>query len=155
MKVNTYLIVTRYLRSRTSDRRPYITLDCERGGANKPRTKPRVDDKEEEVQAAKLKEEQLMQNEQFRKSHVPPRNILRFFREQNGSCAVSAQKIYNVVAKIKKDVMHGRNTSKEVLCLSAQRYNMPLLEVVGMTPIGKNFTVVTTFIQNEHAKTYR
>ncbi|KAI5673532.1 hypothetical protein M9H77_13896 [Catharanthus roseus] len=126
MKVNMYLIVTRNLSSRISDRRPYVLLGCERGGANKPRTKPRVDDEEEEVQvkrqgpyetkkcgclfklkgkqmsmcenwqlflhdgrhnyaiclynhghaqAAKLTEEQLIQTEQFRKSHVPPRNI--------------------------------------------------------------------------------
>ncbi|KAI5664427.1 hypothetical protein M9H77_23750 [Catharanthus roseus] len=123
MKVNTYLIVTWYLSSRTSDCQPYITLRCERGGANKPRTKSRVDDEEEEVQVkrqgpygtkkcgcpfklkgeqmamwenwqlfvhdgrhnhaiglynhghdqvAKLTEEQLIQTEQFRKSHVPP-----------------------------------------------------------------------------------
>ncbi|KAI5669871.1 hypothetical protein M9H77_19724 [Catharanthus roseus] len=52
------------------------------------------------TQAAKLTEEQLIQTEQFRKSHVPLRNILRFFREQDVGCAVSAQKIYNVVAKI-------------------------------------------------------
>ncbi|KAI5663337.1 hypothetical protein M9H77_22660 [Catharanthus roseus] len=90
MKVNTYLIVTRYLSSRTSNRRPYITLSCEHGGANKLRTKFVVDDKEEEVQAAKLTEEQLIQTEQFRKIHVPPRNILRFFWEQNVGCAVSA-----------------------------------------------------------------
>ncbi|KAI5678498.1 hypothetical protein M9H77_09448 [Catharanthus roseus] len=122
MKVNTYLIVTRYLSSRTSDRRPYVTLGCERGAANKPRTKPRVDDEEEvsierrgpyetkkcgcpfklkgeqmttcenwqlyvhdqrhnyaigvynhgHAQAAKLTEEQRIQTEQFRKSHMPP-----------------------------------------------------------------------------------
>ncbi|KAI5676532.1 hypothetical protein M9H77_07482 [Catharanthus roseus] len=50
IKVNTYLIVTRYLRSRTSDRRPYVTLGCERGGANKPKKKTVVDDEEKEVQ---------------------------------------------------------------------------------------------------------
>ncbi|KAI5648222.1 hypothetical protein M9H77_34227 [Catharanthus roseus] len=32
-----------------------------------------------------------------------------------------AQKIYNVVVKIKKNRMQGRNTVEEVLCLSAQR----------------------------------
>ncbi|KAI5663269.1 hypothetical protein M9H77_22592 [Catharanthus roseus] len=73
------------------------------------------------AQAAKLTKEQLIQIEQFRKSHVPPRNILRFFREQNVGCAVSSQKIYNVVAKIKKNRMQGRNTVEEVLCLSAIR----------------------------------
>ncbi|KAI5668193.1 hypothetical protein M9H77_18046 [Catharanthus roseus] len=158
MKVNTYLIITRYLRSRTYDRRPYVTLACERVCAIKSRTKPRVDDEEEEVpikrrgpygtkkcgypfklkgeqmamsenwqlfvhdgrhnhkigayshdhaQAARLTEEQLTQTEQFRKSHVSPRNILRFFREQNVDCAVSVYKLYNVVAKIKKNRMQG------------------------------------------------
>ncbi|KAI5683037.1 hypothetical protein M9H77_04265 [Catharanthus roseus] len=95
-----------------------------------------------------------------------------------------AQKIYNVIAKIKKNRMQGRNTVEEVLCLSAIRdykvfyrnrednnmlsnivvahptsiemlrtwpyvlimdttyktnnmYNMPLLEVVGMTPTNR------------------
>ncbi|KAI5674050.1 hypothetical protein M9H77_14414 [Catharanthus roseus] len=108
---------------------------------------------------------------------------------------VSAQKIYNVVAKIKKNRMQGRNKVEEVLCLSAQRgytvfyrnreesnllsdivvahptsittirtwlyvlimdttykmnkYNMSLLEAIGMTPTGKNFTVATAFMCNE------
>ncbi|KAI5663736.1 hypothetical protein M9H77_23059 [Catharanthus roseus] len=134
------------------------------------------------TQAAKLMEGQLIQIEQFRNSHVLPRNILRFFWEQNVGCAVSAQKIYNVVAKIKKNRMQGRNTVEEVLYLSdirdytvfyrncedsnmlsdivvahptsiemlrtwpyilimdttykTNKYNMPLLEVVGMTPTG-------------------
>ncbi|KAI5666714.1 hypothetical protein M9H77_16567 [Catharanthus roseus] len=39
------------------------------------------------AQAAKLTEEQLIQIERFRKSHVPSRNTLRFFREQNVGCA--------------------------------------------------------------------
>ncbi|KAI5675719.1 hypothetical protein M9H77_06669 [Catharanthus roseus] len=34
---------------------------------------------------------------------------------------LSAQKIYNVVTKIKKNRMQGRNTVEEVLCLSAIR----------------------------------
>ncbi|KAI5682945.1 hypothetical protein M9H77_04173 [Catharanthus roseus] len=33
----------------------------------------------------------------------------------------SAQKIYNAVAKIKRNRMQGRNTVEEVLCLSAKR----------------------------------
>ncbi|KAI5658714.1 hypothetical protein M9H77_27507 [Catharanthus roseus] len=153
------------------------------------------------AQAARLTEEQLQQIEQFRKSHVPLRNILRFFREQDVGCAVSSQKIYNVVAKIKWDRMQGRNTVEEVLRLSTKRgyivfyrngennnvlsdivvahptsiamlrtwpyvlimdttyktnkYNMPLLECVGMTPTGKNFTVAKTFMCNEQATTYR
>ncbi|KAI5648580.1 hypothetical protein M9H77_34585 [Catharanthus roseus] len=144
MKVNTYLIVIRYLSSGTSDRRWYVTMGCERGGVNKPRTKPGIDDEKEEVQvkrrgpygiksmSAKLTDEQLTQTD--------------------------AQKIYNVVVKIKKNRMQGRNTVEEVLCLSAQRvtwYNMPLLEVVGITPTSKNFTVATAFMRNEQATTYR
>ncbi|KAI5653545.1 hypothetical protein M9H77_30732 [Catharanthus roseus] len=40
------------------------------------------------AQSARLTEEQLQQTKQFRKSHVPPCNILRFFREQDVGCAV-------------------------------------------------------------------
>ncbi|KAI5652621.1 hypothetical protein M9H77_29808 [Catharanthus roseus] len=70
------------------------------------------------AQVAKLTEEQLIQIEQFRKSHGPPRNILRFFREQNVGCAVSY---------VASTLMHlgfmfrGRNTVEEVLCLNAIR----------------------------------
>ncbi|KAI5668875.1 hypothetical protein M9H77_18728 [Catharanthus roseus] len=35
MKANTYLIINQYLRSRTYDRRPYITLACKHGAAVK------------------------------------------------------------------------------------------------------------------------
>ncbi|KAI5662590.1 hypothetical protein M9H77_21913 [Catharanthus roseus] len=78
---------------------------------------------------AKLTEEQLIQTEQFRKNHVPPRDILQFFREQNMGCTVSAQKIYNVVAKIKNNRMQGRNTIEEVLCLSAKRVTRSSIEI--------------------------
>ncbi|KAI5654915.1 hypothetical protein M9H77_32102 [Catharanthus roseus] len=158
MKAKTYLIIDWYQRSRTADRRPYVTLACERGGAIKKYMKPIVDDEEEEIiikrrgpygtkkcgcpfkpkgEQMETSEnwqlfvhngrhnhkiaEQLQQTEQFRKSHVPPHNILRFFRKQDVGCAVSAQKIYNIVAKIKKDRMQGKNTVEEVLCLSAQK----------------------------------
>ncbi|KAI5657680.1 hypothetical protein M9H77_26473 [Catharanthus roseus] len=47
------------------------------------------------AQAAKLTDEQLIKTEQFRKSHVLPRNILQFFREQNMGCAISAISIEN------------------------------------------------------------
>ncbi|KAI5659761.1 hypothetical protein M9H77_28554 [Catharanthus roseus] len=41
-----------------------------------------------QAQATKLTDEQLIQTEQFRKSHVLTHNVLRFFREQNVGCAV-------------------------------------------------------------------
>ncbi|KAI5663656.1 hypothetical protein M9H77_22979 [Catharanthus roseus] len=71
--------------------------------------------------SARLTEEQLQQTEQFKKSHVLPRNILRYFREQDIGCAVSSQKIYDIVAKIKRNRMQGRNTVEEVLRLSTER----------------------------------
>ncbi|KAI5667406.1 hypothetical protein M9H77_17259 [Catharanthus roseus] len=104
MNANIYLIITQYQRSRTLDHRLYVTLACEREGS-----------------VARLTEEELQQTGQFRKSHVPSRNILRFFQEQDVGCAVSTQKIYNVVAKIKRNRMQGRNTVEEVLYLSAER----------------------------------
>ncbi|KAI5656957.1 hypothetical protein M9H77_25750 [Catharanthus roseus] len=44
-------------------------------------------------------------------------------------------------------------SSVEFLFMSM--YNMPLLEAVGMTPTGKNFTVATAFMCNEQAMTLR
>ncbi|KAI5653016.1 hypothetical protein M9H77_30203 [Catharanthus roseus] len=67
------------------------------------------------AQSARLTKEQLQQTEQFRKSHVPPCNILRFFLEQD-----IVPEIYNVVAKIKRNRIQGRNTVEEVLHLSAE-----------------------------------
>ncbi|KAI5661227.1 hypothetical protein M9H77_20550 [Catharanthus roseus] len=134
MKANTYLIITPYLKSITSDGRPYVTLACERGGeqmATSENWQLFVHDGRHNhkivvynhgnTQTARLTEEELKQTEQFRKSHVLPRNILRFLQEQNVACAVSAQKIYNVVAKIKKNKIQGQNTVEEVLSLSAER----------------------------------
>ncbi|KAI5666805.1 hypothetical protein M9H77_16658 [Catharanthus roseus] len=168
MKANTYLIINRYLRLRTSERRLYVTLACERGRAVKKNMKPIVDNEEGEVpikrqrpygtkkcscsfklngeqlvtsekwqlfvhdgrhnhkivvynhghaQAARLTEEKLKQTEQFRKSHVSPRNILQFFREQSDGCAV---RYVFYSDNIKKNRMQERNTVEEVLCLKAE-----------------------------------
>ncbi|KAI5677820.1 hypothetical protein M9H77_08770 [Catharanthus roseus] len=113
MKAKTYLIIKSH------------------GGTAKKYKKLVVDDEEEEIpikrrgpygtkksvyhhghaQAARLMDEQLQQTEQFRKSQVPPRNILRFFLEQDIGCA----KIYNVVANNKEEPdvgkEHGRGSS--------------------------------------------
>ncbi|KAI5658357.1 hypothetical protein M9H77_27150 [Catharanthus roseus] len=141
------------------------------------------------LKATRLREEQLQQTEQFRKSHVSPRNILRFFREQRRW--LCSKKIYNVVAKIMKNRMHGRNTLEEVLCLSAQQgytvfyrnceesnvlsdiviahpTSIAMIRTSSYVlitdttyktnrddPTGKNFTVATAFMCNEHATTYR
>ncbi|KAI5648522.1 hypothetical protein M9H77_34527 [Catharanthus roseus] len=71
------------------------------------------------AQTAKLPKAQMIQIEQFKKSHVSLRNILRFFREQNMGCTLSVQKIYNVIAKIKKNRMQGRTTVEKVHCLKS------------------------------------
>ncbi|KAI5649388.1 hypothetical protein M9H77_35393 [Catharanthus roseus] len=67
------------------------------------------------AQSARLtEEEQLQQTEQFRKSHVPPRNILRFFREQDepdagkkygsGSSSLKCRKGYTVFYRNREDI---------------------------------------------------
>ncbi|KAI5683175.1 hypothetical protein M9H77_04403 [Catharanthus roseus] len=61
-----------------------------------------------------LTEEQLQQTEQFRKSHVPPHNILRFFREQDIGCAVSAHKIYNIVVRLRRTGWVTRSSTETV-----------------------------------------
>ncbi|KAI5675318.1 hypothetical protein M9H77_06268 [Catharanthus roseus] len=107
MKVNMYLIVARYLSSRTSDCQSYVTLGCKRECANKSRTKPVVDDEEEEVQVK-------------RRGPYGTKNCSCPFKLKGEQMAIT-QKIYNVVAKIKKNRMQRRNTVEEVLCLSAKR----------------------------------
>ncbi|KAI5659227.1 hypothetical protein M9H77_28020 [Catharanthus roseus] len=83
------------------------------------------------AQTAKLTEEQLIQIEQFRKSHVPLVIFYDFFENKmwvvlSGSNNIicmtfcNAQKIYNGVANIKKNMMQGQNTIEEVLCLSVK-----------------------------------
>ncbi|KAI5675668.1 hypothetical protein M9H77_06618 [Catharanthus roseus] len=106
MKVNTYLIV--YLSSRTSDRRPYVTLGCERGGTNKLRKKSIVDDEEEEEVQVK------------RQDPYGTKKCGCSFKLKGEQMAI-AQKIYNVIAKIKKNRMQKQNMVEEVLCLSAKR----------------------------------
>ncbi|KAI5649415.1 hypothetical protein M9H77_35420 [Catharanthus roseus] len=122
MKVNTYLIVTRYLNSRKSDRRPYVTLGCERGSANKLRKKPVVDDEEEEVQVKRRGPYRtkkcgcLFKGKQIEMCE----NWQVFVHDGKHNHCNSVQKIYNVVAKIKKNRMQGRNTVEEVLFISAK-----------------------------------
>ncbi|KAI5680591.1 hypothetical protein M9H77_01818 [Catharanthus roseus] len=60
------------------------------------------------TQAARLMDEQLIQAEQFRKSHMPPRNI--------------AHTIYNVLAKMKKKRMQGHYTVQYAI-VGGHRYD--------------------------------
>ncbi|KAI5676814.1 hypothetical protein M9H77_07764 [Catharanthus roseus] len=227
MKAKTYLIINRYQRSRKAYCRPYVTLACECGGVVQKYTKPVVEDEEEEIPIKiwgpygikksgcpfKLKREQMATSENwqlfmhnrrhnhkivaYHHSHAQATRLM----EEQLQQTEHAQKIYNVVAKIKKNPVQGRNTVEEILCLSAQRgymifyrnreesnvlsdivvahptsiamirtwpyvlivdityktnkYHMPLLEAVRMTPTGKNFTVTTTSMCNEHATACR
>ncbi|KAI5662688.1 hypothetical protein M9H77_22011 [Catharanthus roseus] len=167
--------------------------------------KPIVDDEEEEIPIKrqglyatkkcecpfKLKGEQMATSENWQlfvhnRRHSHKIAVYYHGHAQAARLMEDAQKIYNVVAKIKKNRMQGRNTVEEVLRLSTKRgykvfyrnreesnvlsdivvahptsiamirmYNMPLLEAVGMTPTGKNFTVATAFMCNEQATIYR
>ncbi|KAI5654838.1 hypothetical protein M9H77_32025 [Catharanthus roseus] len=103
-------------------------------------------------------EEQLIQTEQFRKSYVPPRNILQFFQEQNVSVPLVPKKYTKLLQRLRKIGCRGKTWLKKFFVKvlnGVTRYNMPLLEVIGMTPTSKNFTVATAFMQNEQATTYR
>ncbi|KAI5652273.1 hypothetical protein M9H77_29460 [Catharanthus roseus] len=111
-------------------------------------------------QAAKMTEEQLIQIEQFRKSHMSPLLCLSAIRDYTvfyRNCEDS---------NMLNDIVVAHPTSIEMLrtwpyvlimytTYKTNKYNMPLLEVVGMTPIDKNFTVASAFMRNEQATTYR
>ncbi|KAI5678645.1 hypothetical protein M9H77_09595 [Catharanthus roseus] len=100
----------------------------------------------------------------FRKSHMPPHNMLPFFREQNMDCAVRyiALHLLEIIQRPCQDeeekdawVQHGRRSSLFKcsmglyiiygLCFKFKfmmysLYNMSLLEAIGMTQTSKNFT---------------
>ncbi|KAI5663946.1 hypothetical protein M9H77_23269 [Catharanthus roseus] len=120
------------------------------------------------AQAIRLMEEQLKQTAQFRKSHVPPSNILRFSREENVGCAVrkytmSLPRLRRIgcmgEAQWRKyfvQVLNGvMRSSIETVRTATYLVQMPLSEAVGLTPTSKNFTVATAFMRNEQAITYR
>ncbi|KAI5656405.1 hypothetical protein M9H77_25198 [Catharanthus roseus] len=140
MKANRYLIINRYMKLRTSDRRTYVTLACERGGALRKYTKPRVDDEEEEVPIKKwgsygtkkcgcpfkLKGEQIATSENWQLfvhdgRHNNKMAVYNHGHTQAARLQRSMHRKYTVIAKIKKNRMKGRNKMEEILCLSAQR----------------------------------
>ncbi|KAI5671795.1 hypothetical protein M9H77_12159 [Catharanthus roseus] len=146
MNVKTYLIITRYQRARILQHRPYIMLACERGGSVKKYKKPLVDDKEEEIPKKrcgpygtkkcgclfKLKGEQMATCENWQLFVHNGRHNHKIVVYNHGHAQsarlteeqlqqTNAQKIYNVVAKIRRNRMQGRSTLEEVLCLSAER----------------------------------
>ncbi|KAI5681641.1 hypothetical protein M9H77_02869 [Catharanthus roseus] len=74
------------------------------------------------AQSARLTKEQLQQTEQS--GRVMFHLAIYYDFSENKTLVVqlgNSQKIYNVVAKIKRDRTQGRNVVEEVLCLSAER----------------------------------
>ncbi|KAI5659483.1 hypothetical protein M9H77_28276 [Catharanthus roseus] len=222
MNAKIFLIITRYQRARTFDRRPYVTLACERGGSVRKYKKLLVDDEEKEIpkkkrgpygtkkcscpfklkgeqmatsenwqlfvhyerhnhkiavyshghaQAARLTEEQLQQTEQFRKSHIK-RDRMQGRNTVEEVLRLSAERGYTVFYRnsednnVLSDIVVAHSTSIAMLrtwsyvlimdtTYKTNKYSMPLLECVGMTPTAKNFTVAIAFMCNERATTYR
>ncbi|KAI5663221.1 hypothetical protein M9H77_22544 [Catharanthus roseus] len=80
-----------FKRSRTADRRPFVTLACEHGGSVKEYKKPIVDNDEEEIPKKRLQDLRRSSCNRLSSSGrvmCPPHNILRFLREQDVGCAV-------------------------------------------------------------------
>ncbi|KAI5657678.1 hypothetical protein M9H77_26471 [Catharanthus roseus] len=96
MKANTYLIVNRYQKSRTFDCRSYLFTIT-----------------------VMLRLQHLRRSSCNRLSSSG-RVMCRLETSYDFSVNKTAQKIYNVVVKIKKNMMQSRNTVEEVLCLSAK-----------------------------------
>ncbi|KAI5675789.1 hypothetical protein M9H77_06739 [Catharanthus roseus] len=140
MNAKTFLIIIRYQRARTLDRRSYVTLACERRGLVRKYKKPIVNDEEEEIPKNKrglygtkkygcpfkLKGEQMTTSENWQLfvhngRHNHKIAVYSHGHAQFARLTEDSQKIYNVVAKIRGDRMQGRNTVEEVLRLSAER----------------------------------
>ncbi|KAI5654574.1 hypothetical protein M9H77_31761 [Catharanthus roseus] len=87
--------------------------------------------------------------------HPVPRNMV-----EEVIC-LSAKRGYTVFYRnrednnVLSDIAIAHPASIEMMRKRGHIYNMPLLEVVGMTRTGKNFTMATAFMRNEQATTYR
>ncbi|KAI5666150.1 hypothetical protein M9H77_16003 [Catharanthus roseus] len=128
MNAKTHLIITRYQRARTFDRRPYVTLVCEHGGSGRNTVE----------------------------------KVLRLSVEKGYTVFYRNGEDNNILS----DIVVAHPTSIAMIrtwpyvlimdtTYKTNKYNMLLLECVGMTPTGKNFTVATAFMCNEQATTYR
>ncbi|KAI5654560.1 hypothetical protein M9H77_31747 [Catharanthus roseus] len=119
MKANAYLIVNRYQKSRTSDHRPESKLLQIRIG-NYSYTKGGTTINKLSTIKVMLRLQDLRRSSCNRLSSSG-RVMCRFETSYDFSVNKTAQKIYNVVAKIRKNRMQGQHTVEEVLCLSAKQ----------------------------------
>ncbi|KAI5668574.1 hypothetical protein M9H77_18427 [Catharanthus roseus] len=110
MKANTYFIINPYQKSRTSDRRPYVILACER-----------------RVTVRKKYETNNLRRSSCNRLTSSGRVMCRFvisydfFENKTLVIYVVHRKYTMLLRKIKRNRKQGRNTVEEVLCLSTQR----------------------------------
>ncbi|KAI5663233.1 hypothetical protein M9H77_22556 [Catharanthus roseus] len=122
------------------------------------------------TQIARLTEEQLHQIEQFRR--VMCRLAIYYDFSENKTLAVQSERGYTVFhrnceeSNVLSDIVVAHPTSIAMIrtwpyvlimdtTYKTNKYNISLLEAVGMTLTGKNFTVAIIFMCNEQATTYR
>ncbi|KAI5653564.1 hypothetical protein M9H77_30751 [Catharanthus roseus] len=132
MNAKTFLIITRYQRARTFDRRLYVTLACERGGSVRKYKKPLVDDEEEEIPKKSVdrmrRKNQMATSENWqlfvhngRHNH----KIAVYSHSHAQATRLTEEQLQQIEqfrkSHIKRDRMQGRNTVEEVLCLSEER----------------------------------
>ncbi|KAH1203269.1 hypothetical protein GmHk_17G049552 [Glycine max] len=77
------------------------------------------------------------------KSMVKPRNILLTLKEHNANSCTTIKQIYNARSAYRSSI-RGNNTYK------TNRYRLPLLDFVGVTPTGMTFFARFVYLEGEH-----
>ncbi|KAI5658105.1 hypothetical protein M9H77_26898 [Catharanthus roseus] len=170
-----YLIITQYILKIRFDHRLYVTIDCERGKGRKNKVSLDDDDEDEKKQVLvkrrdpyrtkkcnspfQLKEDKLVIEDNWKLYVKDGRHNHKIGVYPHAHA--QAARLTDDQLKLTKEFSRCQVAPRDIMVSLLERnpdcvvrYNMLLLEAVGMTPMGKTFTVTTAFMWNKKAETY-
>ncbi|XP_028187082.1 uncharacterized protein LOC114373754 [Glycine soja] len=89
------------------------------------------------------------------KSNVKPRNILLTLKEHNSSRCTTIKQIYNARSVYRSSIRGDDSEMKHLMRLlehstyKTNRYRLPLLDIVGVTPTGMTFSAGFAYLEGE------
>ncbi|KAH1265433.1 PKS-NRPS hybrid synthetase [Glycine max] len=89
------------------------------------------------------------------KSNVKPRNILLTLKEHNSSSCTTIKQIYNARSAYRSSIRGDDSEMQHLMRLlehstyKTNRYRLPLLDIVGVTPIGMTFSAGFAYLEGE------
>ncbi|XP_074314192.1 uncharacterized protein LOC141649399 [Silene latifolia] len=110
---------------------------------------------------AKLDDEELAYIDAQVRAHVRPAIISAGLHQRNPEKSrPNRRQIYNRSQKVRAEEREGRNPHNEMLALAidstykTNEYRLPLVEMVGVTPVGKSFVIAYALVTHESEEKY-